>query len=42
MAKARNLGDEFAGRRIVDRIDPRADPFAIDQAFALEQDRRVS
>src|SRR5208283_1633299 len=35
VAEARNLGDERAGRRIMDRIDPRADPFAVDKALAL-------
>jgi hypothetical protein len=37
MAEARNFGDERRGRRIADRIDPLADPFAVDQAFVFEK-----
>jgi hypothetical protein len=37
MAEARDLGDGRASRRIVDRVDALADPFAVDEALVLEQ-----
>ena len=37
MAEARDLGDERASRRIIDRVDALADPFAVDEALVLEQ-----
>src|SRR5271166_3735113 len=37
MAEARDLGDQRPGRGIMDRVDPLADPGAVDEALAFEQ-----
>ena len=36
-AEARDLGEDYAGRRIGDRTSPLADPFAVDEALAFQE-----